>query len=58
MIALALITVFIYEFFLRKKHGITTWKWKALFVFDAYDKWLIDKIWERIKKIFTVGQPK
>jgi len=53
MIAIALIMVVVYEFYLRKKYSITTWKWKALFVFDSYDKWLIEKIWGKIKIAFA-----
>jgi O-antigen/teichoic acid export membrane protein len=44
MIIAPLLIVIFFEYYLRSKMGITTWRWKDLFIFDRYDKWFFKKI--------------
>ncbi len=36
------------EWYLRKYHGIITWKFSSLFVYDAYDKIVVSKLKETV----------
>lgn len=44
MIVAPLLVVIFFEYYLRSKMKIITWRWKDLFVFDQYDKWFFEKI--------------
>ncbi|MCG2693827.1 oligosaccharide flippase family protein [Candidatus Parcubacteria bacterium] len=46
------------EHYLRKKYNIATWRLKALFTFDFYDKYFLDKVMHKIRLIFKNLIPK